>query len=94
MELTEEQQEQLASYTADFLDSGSDESLRSIISLFDNDADGKLTTDELKQLMASELGSEMDEAALEEIISKTNTNGDGFHPIDDVLTTFKTKFED
>ena len=44
--------------------------------------------------MASELGSEMDEAALEEIISKTNTNGDGFHPIDDVLTTFKTKFED
>ena len=51
MELTEEQQEQLASYTADFLDSGSDESLRSIISLFDNDADGKLTTDELMAIV-------------------------------------------
>lgn len=66
--LNEQEQEKLASATADFLENGDDASLRAIISVFDRDADGKITTDEMKLLMASELGSELDEEAANGII--------------------------
>ena len=46
--LNEQEQEQLANATSDFLENGDDASLRAIISIWDRDADGKITTDELK----------------------------------------------
>ncbi len=68
----------------------SDHEIQEAFKLFDKDRDGKITAEDVKEIMAC-CGEKFNDKEIEEIIHETDRDGDGQIDFDDFYRVMKTK---